>query len=480
MQVAKTYASKSNTISKNQEYTNMGLNPIMEINYGKMLTRGMIYFDHNKIKKMVEDKTYPDMTKLHHTLKMTNCSSIEYKFDTKPCMDSTLQGDKLRAGSFDLIFFFIPYEWDGGKGFDFVEDLYRGSHQAFSTDGSSWKKYRNYFKWDEDGIYTTEHLSKELDLFTSPTGNKSDIIFAYKHFDKGNEDLELDVTDVFNKYITGELCNNGFAIAFAPSYENVQKQPFSSYVGFFTNNTQSYFEPYIETTYDETIEDDRANFYLDKPNKLYFYASVGGSFVNLDRMPTCTINDALYDVKQATKGVYYVDITLNSSEHLNGTMFYDEWSDIVYQGKTFPTVTLDFVTKSESNYFSFGLPSTNKEEDTYFEPMIFGVNNKEKIMRGDIRKINVECHIPYTSRQLRSIEGIEYRVYTRSEDKELDAISWQKVERGYNENYFIIDTNDFIPHRYHIDLRVKQNMELTYYNNSIEFDIISDMKESKK
>lgn len=480
MQVTKTYASKSNTISRDEEYVNMGLNPVMELNYGKMLTRGMIYFDHNKVKQMVEDKTYPDISKLHHTLKMTNCSSIEYKGETRPCMDSTLQGNKLRVGSFDLIFFFIPYEWDEGKGFDFVEDLFRGDHSAFSTDGSSWKKFRNFFKWDEDGIYTTEHLSRELDLFTHPEGNKSDIIFAYKHFDKGNEDLELDITDVFNKFITGELCNYGFGIAFAPSYENVEGQKMSSYVGFFTNHTNSYFEPYIETTYDEIIEDDRTNFYLDKHNKLYFYASVGGSFVNLDKLPTCTILDTVYDVKQASKGIYYVDVEFPSAEYAVDSMFYDEWSDIVYQGRQFPDVTLDFVTKGSSNYFSFGLPSANKDEDTSFIPSIYGINNKEQIMRGDVRKVNIECHIPYTSRQMRAVDGIEYRIYVRSQEKELDAIGWYKVERGFDENYFIVDTNDFVPHRYHIDLRVTQNMELTYYHNSIEFDVVSDMKYTKK
>lgn len=480
MQVTKTYASKSNTISRDEEYVNMGLNPVMELNYGKMLTRGMIYFDHNKVKQMVEDKTYPDISKLHHTLKMTNCSSIEYKGETRPCMDSTLQGNKLRVGSFDLIFFFIPYEWDEGKGFDFVEDLFRGDHSAFSTDGSSWKKFRNFFKWDEDGIYTTEHLSRELDLFTHPEGNKSDIIFAYKHFDKGNEDLELDVTDVFNKFITGELCNYGFGIAFAPSYENVEGQKMSSYVGFFTNHTNSYFEPYIETTYDEIIEDDRTNFYLDKHNKLYFYASVGGSFVNLDKLPTCTILDTVYDVKQASKGIYYVDVEFPSAEYAVDSMFYDEWSDIVYQGRQFPDVTLDFVTKGSSNYFSFGLPSANKDEDTSFIPSIYGINNKEQIMRGDVCKVNIECHIPYTSRQMRAVDGIEYRIYVRSQEKELDAIGWHKVERGFDENYFIVDTNDFVPHRYHIDLRVTQNMELTYYHNSIEFDVVSDMKYTKK
>lgn len=480
MQVTKTYPSKSNTISKDHEYVNLGLNPVMEINYGKMITRGMIYFDHSKVKKMVDDKIYPDIRKLHHVLKMTNCSSLEYKTDTIPCIDSTLNGDKKRVGSFDLIFFYIPYEWDEGRGFDFVEDMYAGDHSAYSTDGSSWVKYRNYFKWDEEGIYTTEHLSRELDLFTNPNGNKSDIIFGYKHFDHGNEDLELDITETFNKFITGEICNNGFGIAFAPSFEETVGRNMSSYVGFFTGHTNSYFEPYVETRYDETIEDDRTNFYLDKENRLYFYASAGGSFVNLDRIPTCTIENVEYDVKQASKGIYYVDIQLDSSEYEPNVMMYDEWSHIEFNGKKFPDTTLDFTTKANYGYFSFGVPSEASEANTSFIPNVSGINNKEQIVRGNVRKINVECHIPYTSGQMYSVDGIEYRIYVRTQEKELDSIGWHKVERGFNENYFIVDTNDFIPHRYHIDLRVTQGADVKYYYDMVEFDVMSDMKHTKK
>ena len=58
----KTFISKSNTIIKDNA-SNTSLNPVMELNYGKMLTRGMIYFDHNKVKQMVEDKIYPNISK---------------------------------------------------------------------------------------------------------------------------------------------------------------------------------------------------------------------------------------------------------------------------------------------------------------------------------------------------------------------------------------------------------------------------------
>jgi hypothetical protein len=53
----------------------------------------------------------------------------------------------------------------------------------------------------------------------------------------------------------------------------------------FTNNTQTFYEPYIETKYDNHIIDDRNNFILDKLNKLYLYVNVGGNPTNLDALP---------------------------------------------------------------------------------------------------------------------------------------------------------------------------------------------------
>jgi hypothetical protein len=58
----------------------------------------------------------------------------------------------------------------------------------------------------------------------------------------------------------------------------------------FTNNTQTFYEPYIETKYDNHIIDDRNNFILDKLNKLYLYVNVGGNPTNLDALPTVIIN----------------------------------------------------------------------------------------------------------------------------------------------------------------------------------------------
>lgn len=473
----KTFITKSNTIMRDSD-VNLSLNPIMELNYGDMLTRGMIYFDHNKVKKLVEDKVYPDISKLKHVLRMTNAASVNDKRINCKMPKSTYDGYKQRAVSFDLIFFLVPKNWDEGRGFDYEQDIRTEYHRGFSTGGSNWYKYTNYCKWDYDGIYSTDFLSGELDKFTNPNGNKSHVIIGYQHFDNGNEPIVFDITETMNKFITGDLTNNGIGIAFAPSFEEADVK-FPQYVGFFTQHTNSFFEPYVETTYNDCIADDRYNFYLNKKNKLYFYANVGGEPVNLDVMPTAEVDGRIYQAKQTTKGVYYIEVEINSTDPDDeGVMHYDNWSNIIYNGKNMGDVELSFVTKAASGYFTFGLPTAEYEKNTAkFTPYLYGISNLEKIKRGDIRKVNVECKIPYTSNQMYAVDNIEYRLYVMDGVRQIDVIDYSPIERLYNTNYFLINTNDLIPSRYYIDLKVRYGMEEIYHRDVLHFDIMNDLTE---
>lgn len=471
----KTYLSKSNTLVKDS-YVNLSLDPIMEINYGLMTTRGIIYFDHNKVKKMVEDKIYPDITKFKHVLKMTNTASVNEHNINCSIIDSEHLNHKQRAISFDLIFFLIPNDWDNGRGFDYVKDLYNTYNRGVSMEGSNWYNFRSFSEWEEEGVYTTKHLSKELDRFLSEQGNRSEIIIGFQHFDKGNEPLELDITETFNKFITGEIENHGIGIAFAPSYE-YKSLPDSQYVGFFTQHTNSFFEPYVETTYDDNILDDRLNFCLDKVNRLYFYATVGGNSVNLDEFPSAEIDGKQYEVKQTTKGAYYIEVDFPSGEYEEDTMYYDVWKNIKYEGRVLPDVEMSFVVKPHTKHYAFGLPDENPQHTTKFKPSIYGLTHLEKIQRGDIRKVNIECLVPYTSNTLYPVDNIEYRLYTKDGLDQIDVIDYSRVERAYNVNYFLINTNDLIPSRYYIDIKIKYDMEEIYHRDIIEFDIVNDATE---
>ena len=302
----------------------------------------LVYFDTCHIKKLVDEKICPDISKFKHTLKITNAGSLDFTQVHCNEISSITDNIKIRAASFDLIFFLIPKFWDNGKGFDYTKTFFNqgyygkqctgtksDSSRLLSTDACNWYQARNGYLWDEEGIYSNLTLSKEYDNFSSEHGSK--IIFARQHFDIGNENIYLDITDIFNKFMLGELENYGIGIAYAPMLE-LTEGAIENYTGFLTNKTNTFFEPHVESFYDDYVSDDRNNFALDKNNKLYLYCNIGGRTENLDELPTCEVEGKEYKVNQFSKGIYYIDINLSRNDFKPNTMLYDTWGNIIYQG----------------------------------------------------------------------------------------------------------------------------------------------------
>lgn len=456
--VTHTFLDKSNTILEG-DCINLGLNPILELYYGTHVSRGLVHFDLTKLKKLVNDKTYPDLKKLHHRLKMQNVAGLRTNYQ----LPVNKYNEAFRASSFDLVFFTINKNWDMGRGFDYLKDGYDTVNRIYSTEGSNWHKATNTTGWDKSGIYSNYELEKH--------------IVARQHFDIGNESIDVDLTDVVNDMIVGDIENNGIGIAFQSNLEEMLLDTLQ-YVGFFTDHTHTFFHPYLETVYEDTIQDDRTNFYLDKDNRLYFYASVGSKMVNLDNLPTCAIEGSNKTVKQATKGVYYVELNMSSETYEPETMFYDIWSNLSYNGKKIPDQELYFTTKSPEGYFSFGLPYETKQEEKIV-PSIFGINHKEQMEQNDIRKVHVSCKIAYTTKQEAHVNDLCYRLYSKAGEAEIDVINWYPVEQGYNENYFLIDTKDLAPGRYFISIKFNKNQEEFVYKELCEFDILDKKKDMK-
>jgi hypothetical protein len=299
------------------------------------------------------------------------------------------------------------------------------------------------------------------------TGNT----IAIQHFDIGNEDLEIDITDEINNIISGVTDNNGFMLCFPALLEETTTS-LKQYVGFFTNKTTTFFKPYLETTYSDAIIDDRNNFYLDKTNQLYFYSIIGGQYENLDSLPTCTIDGVSYTVNQETKGVYYIEVNLPSSGYTNGDMLYDIWSNIIYNSITFSDVELEFVVKPSTDYFNFG---NNKSEQVRYIPSVYGVKQGEKLNMGNFRKIFISPRAEYTTNVVENITGLEYRIYVKETDKEITVIDYDLVNRTSNENYFVLSTYDLLPNKYHVDIKIKKYDEEIVYKNKLYFEVVSEL-----
>lgn len=174
--VYKTYISKFNTIISNSKI-NTGINPISELVYGKdnIVSRALIYFDHLKIKELIDNGTMCNMDNMKHILHITNAGSLDFT-QVHQCETSSINDNtKIRAASFDLIFFLIPNEWDRGKGFDYTKNYFNSGFYSsstdkdrlISTDACNWFNRRTATPWDEEGIYSNETLSKEYDKFAA-------------------------------------------------------------------------------------------------------------------------------------------------------------------------------------------------------------------------------------------------------------------------------------------------------------------------
>lgn len=462
--VTRTFLDKCTTIFEGSK-DNFGLNPIGVLNYGNLLSRCLIHFDENNIKKMV-DEGY-DIPSLKHTLLLTNCGSIDQKRFDEKLIDSSI---KERATSFTVILFKIQELWDEGVGFDKSDDFWFLGKGSSSQNGCNWYQPCNGFKWKEEGIYSRERLQNEYDNFRE---GKESIIIAEQHFDHGNENFKFDITDYVNEILSGDVENYGLGMAFIPILENTQTK-YTQYVGFFTNNTNTFFHPVVETRSTEIIEDSRMCFDSGKSNKLYFYAVLGGEMVDLDENPICIVDGQEYEAKRQKRGVYYADVKLPKSVEAE-TIVYDTWTNLKYDGQEIDDVEMSFVAKPSTS--TFGQLTSNERA---LEPILYGINDDEKVYQGDERRVVVNFRVPYTSSKYELISGAQYRLYVKSGTREVDVIDWDSIDIAGVSNSFLIKTKELIPQEYYIDIKGNFDGLTRIFKNKLRFRVVDNITEIKK
>lgn len=463
--VIRTYIDKNNTITKNN-LVNTSKNPIAELYYGgdtsiTKYTRHLLYFDILDLQTKYSNGEFGDLSNIKHTLKMTNTSLFDNELLGQKRIDS-----KVRAFSFDLILFKIDKFWDEGCGYDYTKEKTSiPSKNSFIEGTSNWFNATTLDTWNSPGVYSG-----------SPTG----ITIVTQHFDNGNENIEMDITNEVNKLITGGSVNYGYGIAFDYDLEQLKTED-SNYVGFFTKYTQTYYEPFLESIYTNPIMDDRAKFYKGKTNTLYLYSNLGGQPTNLDNNPSVMIYDeegnifsafTTGDTVHVTKGVYSISFDV-PIEHIDNVLFEDVWSDININGRNRPDVTLDFEIKCDSEYYNIG---DNYNLPIEYAMTLSGIKREEKIKRGDIRKVIVSARKPYTIEESSVIDNLSYRLYIREGNTEVNVIDWQPINRTFNNNYFLLDTSWMIPNRYYIDIKLTSNDEVKTYKNLVYYDIINQVE----
>jgi len=130
-----------------------------------------------------------------------------------------------------------------------------------------------------------------------------------QYFELGTEDLEVDITNLVEGWISGSTANYGVGVHLTSSEETGTRSFYTKM--FFARGSEFYYKrPYIEARWDSAITDDRNDFVLsssllpssDNLNKLYLYNKFRGGFVNIPEAGTGSIYVSLYSGTTAPVG----------------------------------------------------------------------------------------------------------------------------------------------------------------------------------
>jgi hypothetical protein len=492
MGILRTYFTKDTTIVRNS-IVNTGRNPITELFYGgstnssnTKYSRYLFDIDFNNIINKVNSGDV-SISGLTHTIKMTNTSCFDKELFCKTNCSSI--GDVRRATSFDLVLFEIPEDWDEGNGYDYVISNNLScdeSNLTYSESPTNWLQRKTNTTWFSSGVYSGD-----------PTSYNGGIVVGTQSFDHGDENLCVDVTNYVNNLIlTGNTGTTyGFGVAYNYSTEILTDED-TFYVGFFGRETNTVYEPFMETVFQDHIRDDRNQFYLNKDNRLYLYVNAGGEPVNatFSGVVIKDNDDVVYQtipssgITQTSKGVYYVTVNIPNtpaSGYCGNLLFTDTWQDVTIGGNNLGDSEQEFVLREGNSYYTVGTTmasganglgvgsSTNLSIYDYTF-IVSGLKHQEKIKRGDTRRVNVDARIPLTLDQTGVIDKIYYRIFTREGNTQITYIDWVEVNRTFDGNYFLVDTSWFIPNDYHLELKITSGNEVRTYNEIIKFEIVSE------
>ena len=496
--IHRSYFSKNNTILANSE-VNTARNPVTQLFYGKNVSnrcrftgspdhicngttgftknsdtgfsRFIFNLDLDDLKDKVTNCCIPSVNSLNHTLKMTNTSN----FDDTLINDKILVDDTRRATSFELMLFksSTGSSWSEGVGYDYLvaDGMFAPEFDlTYSKRPSNWFSSTTLSMWVIPGTYNN-------------TDNTTYTVLDTQMFDQGNENIEFNST-LLNAEINTLLTQPNsvtsaytYGVAFIPAFENLSGLTEAYSVGFFSRHTQTFYEPFLETDFNDTIEDDRGDFHLGVNNKLFLYAyDHNGNPICFDSLPEVDIVDcngntvATYTATQLTCGVYYIPLSLTSVAQNPPVIYTDVWSNLFVGGISQPNVTNEFIIYNNS----LSIGSTAGEPKIYGYS-VSGLKEDEKISAGETRKVFVSTRVPYTVDEQVLVDNLQYRIYVTQGTTQVEVIPWTAINKSFTHNYFLLDTGWMIPNEYHVDIKAISNQQVDIYRKVIKFQVINQI-----
>ena len=280
---------------------------------------------------------------------------------------------------------------------------------------------------------------------------------ASQHFDRGSEDLEVDVTKIINEWLTGTLvASNGFLIKLGAGEETSTNNYF---LKAFHGRESKYVErlPYIEARWDSTgVKDNRKNFAFNQQNKLFMYNFIRGELTNVTEPLLVRVTDSVisgaarytqtFTASLVETGIYSASFTIVNTASFSGT-FYDIWHSGAVVSMTGNFQPLWLTASQKDQYYEFTANVDNlKQVYDSSEEYRFKVTVRKRDYKtnfGIIKSASIDLDKEY-------IEKLYYSIINNETGEIIVPFGTGSVpytQCGYdaNGNFFNLSMNSFVP-----------------------------------
>lgn len=252
--------------------------------------------------------------------------------------------------SYDVEVQAVAQDWDEGRG----QDLDNFSDKGFAN-------------WDK----------AKSNVFWAAPGSSGSGVVAHQHFDTGHEDLDLNVTQIVESWLSGNLTNYGFLA----HVSSTQEADLSDYYIKMFYSRQTHFpdqRPYLEAAWDDSVQTgslsqatSSGQFFVAMPNLKSRYTTEESPILRL------FVRDRSYNPS----------VVLTASSDANGlavaNAYYritnDRTSEVVVPFGTGSTPTTKISYDSHGNYFKFYMKSLSPSE-VYRIVLLFDVGGQKQII----------------------------------------------------------------------------------------------------
>jgi len=377
-------------------------------------------------------------------------SSVTYKLK----MFNMAHADTVPS-SYDLFIFPLSRSWDEGVGND--DDTDRDGGVA---------------NWVQP-ISTADWVVAGSDYLTASYGSAS------QHFDDGQEDLEVNVTDMVTCWLTGAIANNGIVVKLGSTEESTGDY----FRKAFHSRQSKYIDrlPYIEAQFEDTIKDHRDNFAINQDNNLYLYNVIRGELTDLSSAPTVRLQDSIGSASivmtsgssRVTTGIY------RATFHPTSIGLSSSWADIWYVGSTVymsGTVKPLILTGSQADVY--GELSTNVDN----LKRVYGTDEKARLLVTTMDRDYVThvgpLHSASSDIESLRLEKMYYSIVNDDSGEVIvpfgtGSIKYTQLSYDGNGNYFDLYMSSFVPgFVYRIKFLVDINRERKIYDEGFRFKVV--------